>query len=493
MWTGVSQLAPSVVGLLLTPVFLARLGVDAYGIWALALSMLTVMGAVDGGVGTALVRFFGMHRVRGDRLASTQLAVTSIGFSILVGVVATVFTTTLGPAIVDLLHVPAGLVDDAGAAVALTGPLVGLAFLSNVPMAVLQAHERFRTMSIINSVATVLYAVSGLALTAHAASPRALLLALSVRLLAVTAGGFACSFRVLRFHGRLVLPIAAVRELLRYAWPLQASALLGLVNSQVDAFIVALLLPVRFVGLYAIGFQAAWTARGVALWAMPPVATRLYVAFGEGGRDGAELAFIALNRWWQETVTVLGVVLASSIWFAVPIWVGQPIRSAAFVALGLSVGYAVNITTAAATSYVRAIGHPEVEARYAAVAVVINIVLTVPGALLWGIYGVVAGTVVGTILGTLALPGIARRAGLPEVRKMVTDVPWRRVTIAVALTVTGDLLLFAVVEGRFARAVLLVVAPLVALLVTVVAPQGGVRQMLRVSAPPADGTLPRGT
>lgn len=491
VWNGVAQLLPSIVGIALTPVFVHRLGLEAYGVWALTLALLGVLTSVDGGVGGSLVRFFGSHRATQNPVAAAQLVVVAVAIAAGVGMFSSAITFAAASWVVDVVNIPPRLVSDAVLAFRLVGPLVGLALVANVPLALLQAHDRFRTLSLITTVATAIYAGVAAILLVRDPTVRSLLTALGLRFVAMAIMAAVSARRHLAAPRPFLPSRASVQELGRYSASVQVSALLGLVNSQVDALVIAAFLPVRYVGIYAIGFQAAWTARGIALWAMAPVASRLFVDFGLGGRDTARRSFLRLNAAWQQTVTIFGVIVAAAIFFAVPVWVGQPILPAAWVAAGLSIGYAVNITTAVASSYVRAIGRPQIETLYAGVAVAVNVLLTVPLAVLWGIYGVVAGTAAGTIVGTTALPWLGRRLGVPELGHMFSALPLVKVAIAVGITLAGELAFarYIAVAG-LPRLLVIAVPPIVALWVVVGKQLSALIAIAGVSRPCPDGTLP---
>lgn len=493
-WNGVAQLLPSIVGVVLTPVFVHRLGLEAYGVWALTLAVLGVLTSVDGGVGASLVRFFGSHRATQNPRAAAQLFVVALAIATGIGTFSTAVTFAAADWAVEVVNIPPQLVSDAALALRLVGPLVGLALVANVPLALLQAHDRFRAISLITTAATAAYAGAAAMLLVRDPAVRSLLIAFGLRFVVVAVLGTVCARRHLAARRPFFPSRGPILELLRYSASLQVSALLGLVNSQVDALIIAAFLPVRYVGIYAVGFQAAWTARGIALWAMAPVASRLFVDFGLGGREAACRSFLGLNAAWQQTVTVFEVIVAAAIFFAVPVWVGSPILAAAWVAAGLSIGYSVNITTAVASSYVRAIGRPKIETLYAAVSVAVNVVLTIPFALMWGIYGVVAATAIGTVVGTATLPWFGRRSGVPELSRMISDLPVAKLGGAVVLTLAGELLLpYLITVTGFARLLVVAAPPIVAFCVVVGRRSSVLVSLAGFSDRGADAALPRRT
>jgi O-antigen/teichoic acid export membrane protein len=62
VWNTVGQLAPQAALLVLTPFILDHIGLDRYGVWALAWVVITFVTSLDGGIGASLAWFFSLHR-----------------------------------------------------------------------------------------------------------------------------------------------------------------------------------------------------------------------------------------------------------------------------------------------------------------------------------------------------------------------------------------------------------------------------------------------
>lgn len=435
LWNAAGQVVPPTVALLLTPFLIANLGLDRYGICALVLTIMTVAVSLDGGLGQSVGRFFGTYRATGNNEAAFRLFASAVLAGGAFAVAVSIALHLAAEPLANAAHIPSELIVDAAAALRWTGPLVGLAFLSNLPLAVLQAHDRFAALSGLTGLTSGVYGIAAAVLVLREPSVASVLQAVGLRLILSLVGGVALIWRHLE-RGSVLIDARTAREVGSYSARVQASSLLALVNGQVDALVIAALLPVRFVGLYAAGYQAAWTLRGIALWAMPPVATSLFTAYGEGGAAEARRRFLRLNAAWQQTVTVGFAIVAAGVGFLVPGWLGPGHSTAAWVAALLALGYAVNLTTAVATNYVRAVGRPGIETRYAMASVGLNLVLTIPAGITFGLYGILGATVAGTVVGTLLFPVFGSRASMSELWQMLERVPRVR-TAAYVTAVLG--------------------------------------------------------
>jgi O-antigen/teichoic acid export membrane protein len=438
-FNGLAQFAPIVVTVAITPMLLHRLGLDRFGIWSLALVMLSTLTSLDGGVSASLARFFAMYAAHGDRADSARLLLASVLLFVAVGLVLTVAAFLLAPALVGLFDIPSGLRGEAAFVLRWLPPLVVLALMGDATAALLQGNGQFRALAATMVASSATFAVAVILLVQPGAHLRALILATAVRYAGLVVVGLAFAARHVSI-GRPLLPSrVTVRELGRYASRMQLSAVTGFVNSQLDALVIAAVLPVRYVGLYSVGLQAAAATRSLPLYVFAPVLTRLTTTFRNEGRAATTREFERLERKWLPAALGYGVVTVAAIGLSVPIWLGDLYGLSGAVAAVLLAGYMVHVgLTGMRTCYVRAVGRPGLEARYSLVWTVGNSVLTVPLTILAGVVGVVAATAATGIVASLYFVNLCART-----ERLAVIRPGRRwlgvAVIAAGLTVTGEL------------------------------------------------------
>jgi hypothetical protein len=175
------------------------------------------------------------------------------------------------------------------------------------------------------------------------------------------------------------------------------------------------------------------------LYAFSPLLTRLTTTFRHRGREAAAEEFVELERRWLPSVLGFGVVSVAAIGFSVPIWLGHRYVLSGVTAAILLACFAVHVGfTGLRTCYVRAVGRPGLEARYATVWTVCNALLTVPLALAAGMIGVVSATAVTGVLASGYFVVLCRRA-----ERLPVIYPSRRGWLlgvgASCLTVAGEL------------------------------------------------------
>lgn len=438
-FNGLAQLAPIIVSFALTPLLLDRLGLDRFGIWSLALVIVSTLAILDGGVSASLARFFAVYAARDDRADAGRLLASSLVFFAVFGLGLTLATFPLAPDIVDLLDIPARLEGEAVVVLRWLPAVTALALMADSTAALLKGNDQFRSLAATMVTSSGAFAIAVIVLVEPGEHPRTLMLAMALRFAVAIAAGLLLAIGRVSIRWPLLLSRTAVRELWRYSSRMQLSGLTGFVNNQLDALVIAAMLPVRYVGLYTIGLQAASAVRSLPLYAVAPLLTRMTTMFRREGSQATAVEFHRLERSWLPAVLAYGVVAVAAIGFSVPVWLGDRYVLSGVVAAILLTGYMVHVAlTGMRTCYVRAIGRPGLETRYSMVWTIGNSVLTVPFALLGGVVGVVAATAVTGVIASAYFVVLCRReeqlAG-----HLLGWHWWELAGVAAAVTVAGEL------------------------------------------------------
>ncbi|MET7484932.1 oligosaccharide flippase family protein [Streptomyces sp. NPDC005538] len=438
-YSALAQVAPLLTNLALTPYLIHHLGLDRFGVWSLILVLLTTLTVLDGGVGASLQRFFACHGARGDPEGTGRLVIGSMTVFVGLGALISGIGLAVAPTAVDLLDLPSHLRGEAEELFLYLGPLVTAAMGSNAATALLQAHGRFRSLAGVSLGSCAAYGAAVVLLVGPDGSLGTLAAVSVGRYLLLLVCGLCVGARHVRLRRPLLPDADARREFFGYALRMQLSGLTVFLNGQIDAFVIAALLPVRYVGIYAAGYQAATALRSLPLYAFPPIFTRMTVVYARRGLAGAVEEFHAVEARWLPVVLTYGAVTTATVAFAVQVWLGTDLALSGVVAAVLMAGYAAQVAfTGIRTAFVRATGRPGLETRYCWFATVVNLALTVPLTLQFGVVGVVLATAIGYTAGAVRFVFLCRR--LADLREARLPKRWATATALGVITgVVGEL------------------------------------------------------
>jgi O-antigen/teichoic acid export membrane protein len=436
-WYLLGQSAPLIVAVVLTPYVVHGLGVERYGLFALATAVTTFIGSFDGGIRASAQRFLAVYAGREDDARSTRLVIT---LTLLVGGLGAVLVTVLvlaGSTLLSLIGIPRELVPEGAFLLVALAVSVSLGMLQGLYTAVLNAHHRYALINISRIIAYALYAVAVLYAVHSGQGLRGIALALVGQALLSTCVLVPTAARYLgRAHVGL-LSRQELREFLRYSLRVQVTGLAGLVNLQADMLIVGAFAPLAAVGYYSVGATFASQLRALPTNALSPVHALLGRAFG-GAEADARADFERLQRFWVIGSTGLMSVGIGAAWFGILAWLGDGYQLSAFVAVVLLAGHVVNLWTAVLTLWLGVVGRPELEARYGIAGMLLNVVLTLALAVPFGVPGVVVATMVAQVLGSLYLRRLVRRRLPGGARSFLLDVPVVPALAALTLTVAVE-------------------------------------------------------
>jgi O-antigen/teichoic acid export membrane protein len=243
-----------ILSVISTPVLLHRLGIQAYGVYVLALTFGGLLALLDLGVTPALVSFLShAHHVHDDE-ASQRIVSTAFALYLTIGIVGGGLLLLLVPWMVsNLLHVPAGLRDSAMFAIRLSTVGFALNMWLAVFYAIPYALERYDLISrrtiglgLLSTIAVIFWAL-------HGGGIRGLVLINVVGSTASIAVFVLVSRALLpRIHFRPGVDLMTLRALARFSSVKFAGSIGGILTFRFDQFAIGALVGVGAVGVYAI-------------------------------------------------------------------------------------------------------------------------------------------------------------------------------------------------------------------------------------------------
>ena len=403
-------------GLVITPIVVNALGLEAYGVWAVITGLTIYLGLLDLGVGPTVVRFAAEYRGRGAREAMNELASAGLVVYGVVGALTLAAGFALAWIVPEVFDLPPELVWPARVATLLAVAAEAARFPLALAANLLAGHQRYDVLNLASFASLVVYGVlvvavltqtGGLALLAAFALVAALVrLLLPLPWLRRELPSLSVSRRlVTRQRLRELLTTSRDNMLIRLAARLALGS---------DVVIVGLVLGVESAALYAIAAKLWGTAFAVGTAGT----NMLYPAYAEleGAED--ELRQRLLLRGG------LRAGMAAMLLFALPLlflpeqlmeaWVRKELDASVPVLALLAVALVLHQPTHVASQYLIARGRHGVVARISVPIAVANVVASVVLASTVGLWGVALAILL-TEAATLAVIPVltARASGVP--------------------------------------------------------------------------------
>jgi O-antigen/teichoic acid export membrane protein len=392
---GVGGAIGILVGLILTPFLIHRLGLEAYGVWALALTLTFAGGYAslsELGVEGATVRYVAEASADRDLAALNRAVCTSLAVFCAIALALAPVAIALAHPLVLLFGVPAHLRDAATACFALAGGQLAFELPARAFVAVLEGTQRFIVYQSVELGRALLQAglyvfvllqgwgIAGLG-AALAASSLAALVAYAILAHRTVAGLRANPFRAHR---------SELARLVRFGGGVFTLRLVSTVYNQMDRAIVGVALGPRPVGLYEIANKVnlgAATIGSVSVSAVVPAAATLR-------REAALLRDMFVRGSCYATAASLPFAVAAFI-FAKPLllsWIG-PSAAPAVGAVRLFAAYeAMQMVNNVGSTMLYGLGRIRLPLIVNTAATLLNLALSIALVHPLGFSGVILGT-----------------------------------------------------------------------------------------------------
>lgn len=460
-WNAAAQVTPVAINLVLTPFFIHGLGLEQYGLFSLFLMVSIFLGSFDGGIGMSAGRYFSLYAGRDDRVSSTRLLCT-LGLIILIGGGAlSAMTWLLAPFVTDAFRIPPTYRPESVFLLRTLGVMVTVNLLHNLFVALLQARLRYGITSKTLILSYVAWAIGVYVTVRSGYGLRGLGLSIIGQTALATLVIVPSALRYLSRGSIGLMSWRDVREFFSYAVRIQTLGIATLVNAQFDGLLIGAILPVRYVGLYTAGANVSTQFRALSFSLMAPASTRLANTFGRSGEAEVRHEMVRMQRVWVVAMSGLFSAGIAAAYFGIIAWLGPRFRISALVCVILLAGYALNVCSGMLTGYLAVVGRPGIVTRYGVLSMVINVVLTIPMALL-GVVGIVAATSLGQLVGRAYLLRIARRRVSSDLPSFLRDIPPARTAACMAATTGMELGLSPIVPQGPLGLVLCSVPPVIA-------------------------------
>ncbi len=398
---GAGQVAGVIVTLILTPFLIDGLGVEGFGIWALALSFSFLGGyasLTDVGIEVALARYIAEARSDGDNRAASEVASTGMAFFSLIALVAAPLVAGLSYPLTHLFGIDDAMRTGAVVCFASVGGQLVFEMPARVFFASLEGAQRYVWFQGIELMRTGLQSILFVVVLITGAGVGGLgvaLMATSAVVLVVAAVAARRAAPEVHVRRRYVSR-ARFKTLFTFGGQYFIVRVCGTLYRQMDKAIVGVALGPRLVTAYEIANriqQGASMVQSVAASALLPATAFL--------RKSTEILRELYLRGTNYSTAVGLAVAAAGFIFAedlIRTWVGERLTESSTGARLFLVFVAFTAVHAVGTSMIVALGRMKFVISVTLVFIAVNLILSVALVGPMGYEGVILGTVIAQAL-----------------------------------------------------------------------------------------------
>jgi O-antigen/teichoic acid export membrane protein len=409
LWNLLSLTLPVLVALGVIPALIRALGTDRFGVLTLSWILIGYCSLFDLGLGRALTRLVSAETGIGATLASTVWTALSLMLALGCGG-ALIFAAASGLLAHSILRIPIALQDEAAVSLRWVAAAIPLVTLTAGLRGVLEARQRFGSLSILRTVTGALTFAGPLAAAKLYGSLPAVILAIAaVRLLSLAAHALLCVSMTPDLLCDRRVRFTLARPLLRFGGWLTVSNLLSPLMTSMDRLLVGMFLPVSHVAYYATPYEIV-----TKLQMIPAAVTGvLFPAFSNTLVNDRERAMKLYVRGLSVILGILTPLTAIVVTCAYPglrLWLGVEFAAHGYRVLQiLAIGVLINAAATVPSSFLQAAGRPDVTARLHIIEFPLYVPLACWLIRLSGIEGAALAWVLRVTLDTALLFGMAHR------------------------------------------------------------------------------------
>ncbi|MFT3944482.1 MAG: polysaccharide biosynthesis C-terminal domain-containing protein [Ancrocorticia sp.] len=433
-WQALAQMSPLVFNLALTPYLIHGFGIGIYGAFLLISVIQQFIGSFDGGVGASSRRYFGIYTGRGERAAMTSL-LTSL-FVIMVIWTSLLCTLLLLAAPKIMAFFPVSTADPDGA-VYLLRVMIVLAVISQVRglfTQVLLTSNLFRFTALGDLLGFFAYATGMVLAVQNELGLEGIAWAFIAQQVCPTVMVLPAALRRLDWKAVRFVPWSLLKEFFGYSWKVQISGTLTLLSDYGDSLFVGRFAAAQMT-MFGTGASFANTLRGIPFNATVPMDSNIARAIGEYGPSGAIKEVVKIQRLWVRLIAGWIGVGVPAAGFGVTVWLNLGTElPPGVVSSVVLLAFGVTLTMLVQRLWLNGLGRSGLTLSCDVINMVINLSLTFPLILSFGVVGTISATLIAAICSAMYLTWVGQRRVDTPLPTPWREVPWLSVLFASAFT-----------------------------------------------------------
>jgi len=404
IFTSTGRLWGYLLSFLITPYIVHKIGLEKFGIWAIANTAIHFFLFLDLGIGSSFVKYIAEYNTKKEYKMINEVINTGLIFSLFFCFIVFLFSMLLKNIAMNLLEFSSELYGDV--LIAFFGVLV--VFIINYSFTVFKSTlYGLQRMDIVNIIYVIVSIPGTVGLVLFLSFGFGLkgLVFNSIIVALVTVLSYAvCAYRILP---QMVISlkycnIIMFRKLWNFGFKVQIAGFSEFINESLDKLLLGYFMNVKMVGFYELGSKIALTAGNlpsVLLPAVEPASSELDAAEDTRALNNLYTRGTKYTVFLAFPISLFAIINASPI---MHFWMGKSGYEKSALAIQiLIIGYSFVLVNSIGRLMARGMGVPQFEMVSAIIILVLNILLSVVLIILLGFIGALIGSSVSAVIGSL--------------------------------------------------------------------------------------------
>jgi len=391
-WAGFA--VNTIIGILLTPFVIDRLGKSGYGIWTLVASIIGYYGLLDLGVSSSIRRYAARYVAQKDYRSLNETISTALVMFLFAGAIAIGLSIVLAGPLATFFELSPQRADGFRVVMITLGFAAGISMIGRLFRAIIAAHEFFVARNCIIIATTLIRA----GFVVWALSSGMDLFGIAVGYLLSDIVAF-CAYLVLTkwltTHVRIRFSLVSLqkfRVLLVFGLTTTIIVVSDIVRFNIDSLVIGKMIGMEAVAVYAVAalvIRYFGTCIRTSIGVLGPRFAGLH-----GVNATSQFRALLVKSLWISSLLAcsLGAVILATGGRFIHLWVGPEFEGAVLVLMMLILGSTVGLAQAPAVNALYAMNKHKYFAVLTVAEAICNLVLSILLAPRYGILGVAIGT-----------------------------------------------------------------------------------------------------
>lgn len=400
----ITRIMGLLVGFVVTPITIHELGLSNYGLWAILNGVMGYFTLLDFGVGSTFMTQFAFYYTEGNRRGIREVMSFGAIFYLLLGLLFFPFAALIAPRIIIWFHVE---FSEIGMIEVVFWWIYSYLFLSQIFggfSTLINASQRMVLTSIIGFIAQILNYIILVSMLLLHKSLYSFVIANFVTLFFTSIITYFIARSILGqslFCAPWSISWSTIKSLLSFGGWMQLTNLSVQVNMETDRVLIGHFVNTETVGVYQLANKLAILSRYLPLTILSAMLPNISSKNANGKTDGILHAYIDGTKYLALlTLFITGFLLSDSDPIQV-LWLGQVMLGLTPIMALLLLPYIINNLTGVGTTILRALARPRLESYYMVGGALLNILITIALAPMYGLWGILYGTLIGMSLSSI--------------------------------------------------------------------------------------------